>query len=120
MRILIVDDSRAMRMIVKRTLRQAGFGSHKVEEAANGKEALEAIESNPPGLVLTDWAMPEMNGLELLQAVKEKNLPVKMGVVTSQGTTDMRNMASDAGAIFLLTKPFTAQDFEKALQPVLG
>ena len=120
MRILVVDDSRAMRMIVKRTLRQAGYGDHDVEEACNGKEALESIEENPPGLVLSDWAMPEMTGIELLEALKEKKISVKIGVVTSQGTPEMRQQAMDLGALFLLAKPFTADDFGKAFQPVLG
>lgn len=120
MKILIVDDSRAMRMIVRRALRQAGFDGHEVEEASNGKEALDMIQKGAPGLVLTDWAMPEMNGIELLQAVRERNLRVKIGVVTSQGSPEMREQAEAAGAIFLLTKPFTAEDLGAALRPVLG
>ncbi len=120
MRILIVDDSRAMRMIVKRTLRQAGYGDHTIEEAVNGKQALDVIEDSPPGLVLSDWAMPEMTGIELLQAVKDKKLGVKIGVVTSQGTPEMRQQAMDLGAAFLLVKPFTSDDLGKALAPVLG
>ncbi len=99
---------------------QAGFSGHTVEEACNGKEALEAIQSDPPGLVLTDWAMPEMTGIELLQALQEQQISVKIGVVTSQGTPEMRKEASEAGAMFLLTKPFTADEFGKALEPVLG
>ena len=119
MRILIVDDSRAMRMIVKKTLRQAGFKDVTVEEASNGKEALDMIEKSTPDLVLTDWAMPEMTGIELLEAIKEKGIRVKIGVVTSQGTPEMQEAAKEAGALFLLTKPFTAETFEKVLAPVI-
>ncbi len=119
MKVLIVDDSRAMRMIVKRTLRQAGFSGLTIQEAANGKEALDSIVSDSPDLVLTDWNMPEMTGIELLHALKEKAIKVKVGVVTSQGTAEMQAQAKDAGALFLLAKPFTADTFRAALEPVI-
>jgi two-component system, chemotaxis family, chemotaxis protein CheY len=119
MKILIVDDSSAMRMIVKRTMRQAGFGDHTITEATNGREALEAIKGNKPDLVLTDWAMPEMTGIELLKAVKEQQLGVKIGVVTSQGSAEIRKQAMDEGALFVLLKPFTPDTFKDALDPVL-
>lgn len=119
MKVLIVDDSRAMRMIVKRTLRQAGFSGLDISEAVNGKEALDNIISDSPDLVLTDWNMPEMTGIELLLALKEKEISVKVGVVTSQGTAEMQAQAKDAGALFLLAKPFTADTFRAALEPVM-
>jgi len=121
MKILVVDDSRAMRMIVKRTLRQAGYGDATVEEATDGKEALEALRAGGdlPDLVLTDWNMPNMSGIELLEALKE-GPKVKVGFVTTEGTPEMRQRANDAGALFLITKPFTADHFKEALDPVLG
>lgn len=120
MNILIVDDSKAMRMIVLRTLRQAGYGDHDVQEATNGREALEAIQLAPPDLVLTDWNMPEMSGLELVQTITDRELPIKVGMITSQGTAEMRQQAKNAGALFLLSKPFTADSFREALEPLLG
>ncbi len=119
MKIMVVDDSKAMRMIVNRTLRQAGFGNCEIVEANNGKEALEAILASPPDLVLTDWAMPEMNGLELAKALRERNVAVKLGFVTSQGTAEMQEEAKNAGALFVLTKPFTADTFKATLDSVL-
>ena len=65
MKILIVDDSRAMRSMIRRTLRQAGFGRHTVLEAADGLEALELIKDDRPHFILADWNMPRMNGLDL-------------------------------------------------------
>ncbi len=62
MKILIADDSRVMRQIVVRTLRQAGFGDHDLIEAADGKQAFELAKSENPDLVLSDWNMPEMTG----------------------------------------------------------
>ena len=70
MKILIVDDSKAMRMIVRRTLRQAGFGDHAVTEANNGKEALENVRQSMPDLILSDWNMPEATGMEVLRAAR--------------------------------------------------
>ena len=120
MKILVVDDSKAMRMIVKRTLRQAGFGDCEVEEASHGKEALEVIGRGPPDLVLSDWNMPEMTGIELLEALRASGNQVKLGFVTTEGTAEMRSRASDAGALFLISKPFTADHFKEALAPFLA
>ncbi len=119
MKILIVDDSKAMRMIVKRTLRQAGFGGHDIKEAVNGKDALSVMNGWTPGLILCDWNMPEMNGLELLKNVKSEGIPGAFGFVTTEGTAEMRAAAIDAGARFLITKPFTAQTFEAELSKYL-
>ena len=120
MRILIVDDSKAMRMIVTRTLRQAGFGDHTLVEASNGNEALRAIQATPPDLVLSDWNMPEMNGPQLLTELKRMGSPVKFGFVTSESTPDMQKMATDLGALFLIAKPFTAQAFQRVLSAVVA
>jgi two-component system chemotaxis response regulator CheY len=120
MKILVVDDSRAMRMIVKRTLRQAGYGNHDVDEASDGKEALDAIKASKPDLVLTDWNMPNMSGIELIESLKAEGIKVKIGMVTTEGTPAMRARATEAGALFLIAKPFTADTFKQALDPVIG
>lgn len=114
-RILIVDDSKAMRMIVRRTLRQAGFADLEVEEASNGAEALKMIETNPPHLVLSDWNMPDMSGYELLQQLQEKKIKTPLGMITTEGTPEMRAKAAEAGARFLIQKPFTAEDVARAI-----
>ena len=121
MKILVVDDSKAMRLIVKRTLRQAGLDGHEINEAVNGAEALKAIQADPPDLVLSDWNMPEMNGLELLQALrKDGTFSGKFGFVTTEGSPDMRRTAVENGALFLITKPFTADMFTTILGPLLA
>ncbi|MFO0670921.1 MAG: response regulator [Polyangiaceae bacterium] len=119
MKILVVDDSKAMRMIVARTLRQAGFDGLELEEASNGAEALQRIRGAAPDLVLCDWNMPEMSGIELLGALSSEGSPVKFGFVTSEGTEEMRTRAREAGALFLIAKPFTVEAFQDALKTVV-
>jgi two-component system chemotaxis response regulator CheY len=118
MQIMVVDDSKAMRSIVMRALRQAGYDVTFVE-AANGAEALEAIRAAPPSLVMTDWNMPEMSGIELLQALRAEGNTVKLGFITSESNSTMRDLALQSGALFMLAKPFTPDAVKAALAPVL-
>jgi two-component system chemotaxis response regulator CheY len=105
---LVVDDSRAVRKLLAQTLTDMGY---QVSEAENGKAALETMSSLSWsfGLILTDWNMPEMNGLEFLKAVRSRvefrDVPVVM--VTTE--TEMENMAAalEAGANEYVMKPFT-------------
>ncbi len=118
MRILIVDDSRAMRSIVIRAVRAAGFGEADFREAANGAEALAAAREWKPDLVVTDWNMPEMSGIELLRALRAEGNPVRVGFVTSEGAQAQRDAAAAAGALFLVAKPFTPEAVREALAGV--
>lgn len=115
MKILVVDDSKAMRMIVRRALRSAGFGQECVLEATNGVEAFHMVESEKPDLLLCDWNMPEATGLELLEKLKASGIDVDFGFVTSEATEEMRARASAAGALFLIAKPFTPEHFQEVL-----
>lgn len=119
MKLLIVDDSRAMRTIVRRTLRQAGYQGLAVTEAENGVQAYHAIMESEPDLILSDWNMPEMNGYELLCALRNQGCEVPFGFVTSERTDEMWRRAREAGAIFLVTKPFSVESFRAALEPVM-
>lgn len=120
MKILIADDSRVMRAIVTRTLRQAGYDGHELIQAGDGAEALDLVLEEQPDLVLSDWNMPEMNGIDLLYRLREQGVAVPFGFVTSEGSPEMRERAESAGALFLITKPFTAESFREALDPWLG
>jgi two-component system chemotaxis response regulator CheY len=120
MRVLIVDDSKAMRMIVARTLRQAGFDDFDIEEAANGAEAFAAVTESPPDLVLSDWNMPEMNGIELLEALRNDAIDVPFGFVTSESTPEMSELAAAAGARFMIKKPFTPEVFRATIGTAIG
>ena len=115
MKIMVVDDSKAMRLIVIKTLRDAGFGGHDIIQAADGKEALDLILEDRPDLVLCDWNMPNMTGPELLSALKAENVNPPFGFVTTEATPAMKEQAEELGARFLIAKPFTADIFETTL-----
>jgi two-component system chemotaxis response regulator CheY len=109
-----------MRQIVTRTLRQAGYDGHDLVEAADGQQAYDAVVDEGPDLVLSDWNMPEMTGIEVLKRLRANGVEVPFGFVTSEGTQEMRDAAESAGALFLITKPFTAEAFRDVLDPILG
>jgi two-component system chemotaxis response regulator CheY len=118
-RIMVVDDSRAMRMIVIRTLRHAGFRDDTFTEAADGADALETIKADPPDLVLSDWNMPKLSGIDLLKGLRTAGCDVKFGFVTSECTPEMREISVQAGALFLIAKPFNEDTFREVLEPFI-
>lgn len=120
MRVLIVDDSRVMRQIVIRTLRQAGYDGWDITEAADGAAGLEIALSQRPDLILSDWNMPEMNGIDMLRALRQAGSDVPLAFVTSEGSSEMREIAAAEGALFLIAKPFTPDAFRDALDPLLA
>ena len=108
MRALVVDDSRAVRMMLKRMLTEAGFDA--VSEAGHGVEALERLsEETLPDVMLVDWNMPEMNGIELLRAMRAnagyRRIPVVMVTTETEASQVVRALA--AGASDYVMKPFT-------------
>ncbi|MFO0744422.1 MAG: response regulator [Myxococcota bacterium] len=118
MKVLIVDDSKVMRLMVARTLRQAGF-EFELIEAENGVKGLEVYQRDSPHLVLADWNMPEMTGMELLVALRKVDPRVRLGFVTSEQTPAAREAATEAGALFLIAKPFTPEDFKNRIGPAM-
>ncbi|MFL6145730.1 MAG: response regulator [Labedaea sp.] len=120
MKILVADDSRVMRQIVIRTLRQAGFGDHDIVEANDGAAAHEMVADEKPDLVLSDWNMPGMTGIEFLRALRASGNSVPFVFVTSESSEEMRDMAESGGALFFITKPFTADIFREKLTSILG
>jgi two-component system, chemotaxis family, chemotaxis protein CheY len=120
MKILLVDDSKAMRLIVRRTLREAGYGHETFSEATNGEEAYAQVQADCPDLLLCDWNMPRLSGIELLEKLRATGCKAKFGFVTSESNPEMRARAVAAGAQFLIAKPFTADDFQDALEKEFG
>lgn len=115
MKVLVVDDSATMRMMVVSTLRKAGFSGLDIEQAEDGAVALASIIKKAPDIVLADWNMPNMSGIELLAAVRSEEIKVTFGFITTESTAAVRKQAIEAGANFLISKPFTAEAFEKTL-----
>lgn len=125
MKILIVDDSKAMRSIVIRNLDQAGFSGHSIVEAENGKEALSSIIQEPPDLVLSDWNMPVMTGIQLLEEINTLTRSNKLAksiafvFITSESTQAVLNNAKYNGALRVIAKPFTPKDLQEKLTDLI-
>jgi two-component system chemotaxis response regulator CheY len=119
LKILVVDDFSTMRRIVKNLLQDLGY--HKVEEADDGATALPMLKGNDFDILITDWNMPSMPGLELLKAVradpKLSKLPVLM--VTAEAKREQIVEAAQAGVNGYVIKPFTAQTLGEKLAKML-
>lgn len=116
MKALVVDDSRAIRVILSKMLRELGY---QVCEARHGREALLQLQANPDmAVALVDWNMPEMNGLELVQAVAaEPTLAgVRLMMVTTEIEMSQMVKALEAGAHEYVMKPFTKATIEDKLR----
>jgi len=115
MRLVVADDSAVMRKIVIRTLRQTGLRNLEILEAGDGLELIELVHQHQPDLVLSDWNMPNLTGIEALTRLREQGETVPFGFITSEGSEPMRERAAAAGASFVLAKPFTAETMADAL-----
>nr|MBP3724067.1 chemotaxis response regulator CheY [Campylobacter sp.] len=121
MKLLVVDDSSTMRRIIKNTLQRLG---HKdILEAEHGVEAWDLLQQNADiNVLITDWNMPEMNGLELVKKVraekKYEDMPIIM--VTTEGGKAEVITALKAGVNNYIVKPFTPQVLKEKLEDVLG
>jgi len=118
--ILVVDDFATMRRIVKGVLKKLGFKN--IIEAKNGKTALSKLKKEDVGLVISDWNMPEMTGLELLKAVKteEKFKDVPFIMLTAEGQKDCVIEAVKAGVTNFIVKPFTPDTLKEKLNAVFS
>ena len=116
MKILVVDDSSVMRKLVTRSIRQAGYREAEIVEAGDGADAIDVVHTEHPNLVLADWNMPVMTGLEMLRQLRADDERVAVGFVTSESTADIRQEAAEAGASFFLTKPIDADELRHAFE----
>jgi two-component system chemotaxis response regulator CheY len=107
MRALVIDDSRTVRAIIRQTLSEVGLD---VVEAGNGREGLDRLrDPGDVGVVLVDWNMPEMNGLEFIRAVRAERIYdlVRIMMVTTETEQEQVIRALEAGANEYVMKPFT-------------
>jgi two-component system chemotaxis response regulator CheY len=120
MNVLIVDDYKTMLRIIRNLLKQIDFNN--VEEASDGAEALGKLRTGHFGLVISDWNMQPMTGLELLQEVRQdsklKTLPFIM--ITAESKTENVVAAKQAGVSNYIVKPFNAETLKEKIEKVLG
>jgi len=118
MKILVVDDFSTMRRIVKNVLKQLGFDN--VEEAEDGAMGLAKLKTGGFGFVVSDWNMPNMDGLDMLKAIRAdaaiKDTPVLM--VTAEAEKDKVIAAIQAGVNNYVVKPFTAEVFKEKMDKI--
>jgi two-component system, chemotaxis family, chemotaxis protein CheY len=120
MKILVVDDFSTMRRIVRNLLVELGFTNTLIQEADDGNNALTMLRSQPFDMVVTDWNMPNMTGIDLLRAIRAepalKGLPVLM--VTAENNRDQIIAAAQAGVNGYIVKPFNAVTLKEKLTKI--
>lgn len=117
-KVLVVDDILSMRHIVKRALLEIGFKD--IQDAHNGEEGLEKLRAGEYGLVLLDWNMPVMSGIDMLRAIRAdsalNSLPVLM--ITAEAQAEQIMEAVQAGVSGYLVKPFSTQALQEKLEKI--
>jgi len=114
--VLVIDDSRTMRLILGRMLGDLGLN---VTEASNGRDALALLDAGlDPSVMLVDWNMPEMTGIEFVEAVRRPpyESPAKLVMVTTETEVPQVRRALEAGADEYVMKPFTKESIFEKLQ----
>lgn len=120
--ILIVDDSMPMRTVLKKSLSAAGYGGSRILEASNGIEALTVLAGDWVDLIMTDYNMPEMNGLSFLKQVKTEALfkEIPVIVISTEGNESRIKEFKEAGAAGYITKPFTPENLRDLIVSIIG
>ncbi len=120
--ILLVDDSLPMRAVLKKTLKAAGYSNSEFHQAANGKEALDMVKDKWIDIVITDYNMPVMNGMEFIIELKKdstfKDTPVI--IVSTEGSQKKIDEFKARGATGYITKPFTPETIRETMIDILG
>jgi two-component system chemotaxis response regulator CheY len=120
MQVMVVDDQRAMRNLVRASLSE--LGCVQVTECADGREALEALRKQPVHLVICDMNMPVMDGMALLRAMRAEPNLIGVGFImlTSRGEAELVRAAIAAGVNNYLVKPFTMATLRRKIEAVFG
>ena len=121
-RVMIVDDSPTMRAVIKKAIRASGFKVEVFYEAGDGNEALALLQQEWLDLVITDYNMPHMDGMELLEHIKQNDdyssIPVML--ISTEGSEQRINEFMAKGAIDYIKKPFTPETLRSKLNRVMG
>ncbi len=119
-KVLVVDDSSVMRQIIKNTLKQLGFGGDNLSDAEDGQMGLKRAVDGGFDLIISDWNMPKMTGIEFLKAVRAegaiKATPFLM--VTSEADKEKIVEAVQAGVSQYIVKPFNANQLEEKIKAI--
>ena len=115
--LLVVDDDSDMRNLVKFILGKAGFTN--IVEAADAKEGIDLIENGKVDLVLLDWQMPEVSGIELLKWARAYDIRLPIVMMTAQGTKERVQEALEAGSNDYIVKPFQPKVLVSKIEEVL-
>ena len=120
LKVLIVEDQFSVRQMTRMTLQELGI--RHIHESANGKEALETATVQPLDLIISDYNMPEMDGLGLLRAVRAHQAVRKLPFIllTGRGDRELVVKAAQAGVNNYLVKPFTAAVLREKIEQVMG
>ena len=121
MKVLVVDDYKTMRRIIKNLLKQIGFNN--VDEAEDGRQALQVLRAQGPhGLIISDWNMEPMTGFQLLQEVRkdEKLKKIPFIMVTAESKPENVIAAKQAGVSNYIVKPFNGETLKAKMSSVLG
>jgi len=120
MKFLIVDDSPTMLRIIRNALKEIGYDD--VEEAEDGEEALDVLESTSPDFVITDWNMPNMNGVDLARNIRDHpqygHLPILM--ITTRGMKEDVKTAMKADVNNYIVKPFEPEVLDEKIEKILA
>ncbi len=117
-KVLLVDDSAVMRKIIQRNIKETGLIVDEFVEAGDGNQALDKVNANGDlDLILLDWNMPNMSGIEFVKTLRSLNLAKRIPVVmvTTEGSDAKVSEAKESGADGYLTKPFTADQLRDTL-----
>jgi two-component system, chemotaxis family, chemotaxis protein CheY len=120
--VMIVDDSNAMRAVIKKIISMSGFKMDKCLNAGNGKEALDILAHEWVDVIISDINMPEMNGLELLAKLKQDDLyrEIPVILISTEGSDERMQKAFAGGAQGFIKKPFLPEELRKKLYEIIG
>jgi len=118
MRVLVVDDSKTMRNIVKGIL--GTIGATAIEEAGDGQDALSRVDAFKPDVILLDWNMPVMDGITFVRAYRAKNKTTPIIMVTTEAEKTRVMEAIQAGVNNYAVKPFTPESLSKVIETTMA
>ncbi|MDY6822685.1 MAG: response regulator [Thermodesulfobacteriota bacterium] len=120
--ILIVDDSLPMRAVIKKTIKASGYGAATFFEAEDGRQALDLLQNQWLDIIVSDYNMPDMDGMTLLTHLKADELlaTIPVLIITTEGSRVKEQEFMDKGAAGYIKKPFTPEEIRDKLKQILG